>query len=147
VLLSVQIQTDLAAAMRDHNDARTAVLRLIKNALKNEEIKLRRELTSEEELKVLQKEAKQRRDSIEAYRNGGRADLADSEQSELDQIIEYLPQQMGEEELNILIDRVIVDSGATGPSQMGTVIGLVLKEAAGKADGGAVSRLVKAKLG
>ncbi len=142
-----QIESDLVTAMKEHNEARTAVLRLLKNALKNEEIKLRRELTPEESLKILQRESKQRRDSITAYEQGGRVDLADEEKAELVVISSYLPTLMSEEELNTIIAQVVNETGAQSMNQMGEVIGKVMAITAGKAEGGTVSRLVKQKLG
>jgi hypothetical protein len=144
--LSQQIDQDAATSMREGVAARTAVLRLLKAALKNEQIKLGHELTEGEELKVLQREAKQRKDSIEQYSNAGRTDLADSEQHELTIIESYLPQQMSEEELAEVVNRVIDDTGAEGLPQMGVVIGAVMNEVEGRADGATVARLVKERL-
>ena len=141
-----QIDTDLAASMKEGLTARTAVLRLIKNSLKNEQIKLRRDLTEPESLKVLQREAKQRKDSINQYTQAHRQDLADSEQLELDIIQSYLPQLMDEEELNALINGVMIDTNSTTMAEMGMVIGAVMQRAAGRADGAMVSRLVKERL-
>lgn len=146
MLPTAQIQADLVTAMKEHNEARTAVLRLLKNALKNEEIKLRRDLTPDEETKILQKEAKQRRDSIEAYKQGNRDDLAAAEQSELEIIALYLPTQMDETALYLIIDRVIDELDSPTAAQMGVIIGKVMAQVAGQADGGTVSRLVRAKL-
>ncbi len=125
--------------------ARTAVLRLIKSSLKNEQIKLGHELTEAEALKVVQREAKQRKDSIAQYAQGGRTDLAESEQHELTIIESYLPQQMSEAELTALVDAVIAETSANA-TQMGMVIGAVLQRAEGRADGTAVSQLVRQKL-
>lgn len=140
-----QIDTDLASSMKEGEAARTGVLRLLKNSLKNEQIKAGHELSEAEALKVLQREAKQRKDSITQFKQGGRDDLADSEQQELTVIEAYLPKQMGEDELAALVDAVIAETGAT-PAQMGVVIGEVMKRATGKADGAAVSQMVRQKL-
>jgi uncharacterized protein len=144
--LADQITQDLTAAMKDQQAERTGVLRLIKNSLKNEQIKLGHELSEDEAAKVLVREAKQRRDSIAAYTQGGRADLAQHEQAELDVIEEYLPDQMDEAELAKLVDRVMTEVGATEQAQMGMIIGKVMAEAGGTADGAAVARLVKERL-
>ena len=141
-----QIDQDLTTSMKEGIVSRTAVLRLLKNALKNEQIKVGHELSDPEELKVLQREAKQRKDSITQYRDGDRDDLADAEQAELGIIETYLPQQMSETELTALVDKVIADTQSAGGSQMGVVIGQVLKEASGRADGAMVSQLVRQKL-
>lgn len=140
-----QIDTDLASSMKEGVAARTGVLRLLKNSIKNEQIKAGHDLSEAETLKVLQREAKQRKDSITQFKNGGREDLAESEQRELAIIEAYLPQQMSEAELAALVDTVIAETGAT-PAQMGVVIGEVMKRAAGQADGAAVSQLVRQKL-
>jgi uncharacterized protein YqeY len=144
--LSAQIDQDLTTSMKEGQAVRTGTLRLIKNALKNEQIKLGHELTEAEVLKVLQREAKQRRDSITQYQAGNRADLADAEQQELAIIEAYLPDQMGETELAKLVETVISELGATGPAQMGAVIGAVMQRAGGRADGGAVATQVRQKL-
>lgn len=141
-----RIQSDLVTAMKERDEATTAVLRLLKSGLGNEKIKLGHELTDDEVLKVLQREAKQRRDSIEAYTQGGRVDLADAEKAELEIIVGYLPQQLSEEEVGKLVDQAIAETGAADVGQMGIVIGKVMAQASGQADGATVSRLVKARL-
>jgi uncharacterized protein YqeY len=140
------IDQDLASAMKEGDAPRTGVLRLLKNALKNEQIKSGNELGEAEALKILQREAKQRKDSIAQFTKGGRSDLVESEEQELAIIEEYLPQQMEEAELQQLVDAVIEEIKATDMTQMGAVIGAVMQRAAGRADGAAVSRLVRQKL-
>lgn len=141
-----QLESDVKTAMKEGAAARVAVLRLLVASLKNERIKLGHDLTNDEAIKVLQREAKQRKDSIEAYTNGGRSELAQAEQAELEIIDSYLPQQLSEAELAQLVDQAIKDLNVTGIDQIGIVIGAVMKLAAGKADGGRVSALVRAKL-
>lgn len=141
-----QIDQDLATSMKEGMVARTSVLRLLKASMQNEQIKLGHELSAGEMLKVLQREAKQRRDSIEQYRAGGRDDLADLEQHELDVITAYLPTQMSADEIGVVVDEVIADLGAEGQSQMGIVIGAVMKQLEGKADGATVSQVVRSRL-
>jgi uncharacterized protein YqeY len=144
--LLAQLDQDLATAMREGVVSRVAVLRLLKSSLKNEQIKLGHELSEPEVIKLLQREAKQRRDSIEQYDKGGRQDLADSERHELEVIQSYLPQQMDETELAKLVDEVVRETNATSPAEMGVVIGAVIQRSGGRADGGTVSRLVKQRL-
>jgi uncharacterized protein YqeY len=146
MVLLEQIDQDLASSMKEGTPERTGVLRLLKNALKNEQIKAGHELSDTEALKVLQREAKQRKDSITQYQQGNRTDLAEAEQKELTIIEAYLPQQMSEAELAQLVDAVITESQAKSVTQMGMVIGEVVKRAAGRADGAAVSHLVRQKL-
>lgn len=144
--LVARIDQEMTEAMKSNEVARLGVLRLLKTSLKNEQIKLKRELTEDEALKVLQREAKQRKDSIEAYQKGNRPELAEVEAIELKLIEEYLPTQMDEVAVTKLVDEAIAATGATSPAQMGQVIGQVMKQAGGAADGGLVSRLAKERL-
>lgn len=141
-----QLTEDMKASMKAGDQDRTGVLRLLRGALKNEEIKSGHPLSEDEALKVLQREAKQRRDSISAYRGAGRTDLAQKEQAELEVVSEYLPETMSEAELEQVVDEVLSETGATGMAQMGQVMGAVMKRVGAKADGSVVSRLVKEKL-
>lgn len=142
--LQEQINTDLISATKSGDSARIGVLRLLKNAFSNEQIKLRHILSDEEVLKVLAREAKQRRDSIQAYRDGGREDLASEEEAELSVIETYLPQQISDEELEKVVVATIDELGSN--AQMGRVIGEVMKKVASRADGGRVSLLVRQRL-
>ncbi|HEX3082548.1 MAG TPA: GatB/YqeY domain-containing protein [Candidatus Saccharimonadia bacterium] len=143
--ISEQLTEDMKTSMREGNSERTGVLRLLRGALKNEQIKVGHELDDAEELKVLQREAKQRRDSIEAYQSAGRAELVATEQGELDIITTYLPEAMSEDELKKVVDQVVTEMGAD-MSKMGQVIGAVMKQVGAKAEGGTVSRLVRERL-
>lgn len=141
-----KIQTDLTTAMKSGDSDRTAVLRLLVAALKNERIKVGHDLGEAEEQKVLAREAKQRKDSVEAYEKGGRAELAEAEKAELTVIEAYLPEQLDEAAVSKLVAEAIAETGASGPQAMGQVIGAVMKKAGGAADGGLVARLVREKL-
>lgn len=141
-----QLTEDMKASMKAGEADRTGVLRLLRGALKNEQIKVGHELSEDEALKVLQREAKQRRDSVEAYQSAGRADLAEREEAELAVIKSYLPEVMSEDELAKLVDEVTSEIGATDIKQMGAVIGAVMKRAGARADGAQVSKLVREKL-
>lgn len=141
-----KIQTDLTTAMKSGDSDRTAVLRLLVAALKNERIKVGHDLGEVEEQKVLAREAKQRKDSVEAYEKGGRAELAEAEKAELTVIEAYLPEQLDEAAVSKLVAAAIAETGASGPQAMGQVIGAVMKKAGGAADGGLVARLVREKL-
>ena len=144
--LADQINEDLITSMKEGVASRVAVLRLIKSSLKNEQIKLGHELSEAEVLKVVQKEAKQRKDSITQYRDAKREDLATAEEAELEIINAYLPQQMDESELVQLVDDVIKETDTTDMTQMGVVIGAVMQRAAGRADGATVSHAVRKRL-
>ncbi|MDB5178093.1 MAG: Glutamyl-tRNA(Gln) amidotransferase subunit [Patescibacteria group bacterium] len=144
--ITEQLTEAMKTSMKAGDAERTSVVRLLRGALKNEEIKVGHVLEEAEALKVLQREAKQRRDSIEAYRSAGRDDLADKEEAELVVIAGYLPEAMSDEELAKVVDEVIAETGATDAKQMGAVIGGVMKRVGARAEGGAVSRLVREKL-
>ncbi|HEU4573920.1 MAG TPA: GatB/YqeY domain-containing protein [Chitinophagaceae bacterium] len=101
------------------------------------------ELKEEDEIKLLQKLVKQRKDSLEIYQQQNRADLAQKEQEEIDVIEKFLPRQLSEEELKAALTAIVAEAGATGPQDMGKVMGLATKKLAGKADGKAISTLVK----
>jgi uncharacterized protein YqeY len=131
--------TALGTAMKAGQTDQVNVLRLIKTSLKNEQIKLGHELTEPEIMKVLQKEAKQRKDSITAYREAKRDDLVDIEAGELKLIEAYLPAAMVESELKILVAAAITEVGATSPADMGKVMAAVMPKLAGRADGASVS--------
>lgn len=142
--IAERLMQDLATSMKAGDADKTGVLRLLRGSLKNEQIKLGHELSEAEALKVLQREAKQRRDSIEQYRSAGREDLAAKEEAELVVVNEYLPQALSEEELKAIIDEVA--AGIEG-AQMGAVIGVVMQRVGARAEGGTVSRLVRERLG
>ncbi len=140
------ISKDLVEAMKARDEAKVSTLRLLSAAFHNKQIELGHELSHEEELDVVAKAAKQRRESIDAYKKGGRDDLAAKEQAELDFLTAYLPQQLGEEETAKIVDEVIGELGASGTDDFGKVIGEVMKRVRGKADGSVVSRMVRDKL-
>ena len=144
--ITEQLTADLATSMKAGDATKTGVVRLLRGSMKNEEIKLGHPLEDMEALKVLQREAKQRRDSIEQYEAASRADLANVEKTELVIIQGYLPSAMSSEELEKIVDEVIAAQGATDMKQMGAVIGAVMARVGAAAEGGAVSQLVRAKL-
>jgi len=141
-----QIDHDLAESMKAGDATRTGVLRLLRSSFKNEQIKLGHELSEAEALKVLQREAKQRRDSITAYNEANRHELAAEEQGELEIISAYLPEALSDEALGALVEEVIAELGNPGAAAMGQVIGAVMAKAGARADGGAVSKVVREKL-
>ena len=144
--LADQIEQDLQAALRAGETATVSLLRLLKSSLKNEQIKQGKELNEAAVMKVLQREAKQRKDSISAYQQAERTDLVEFEQAELKLIENYLPQGMTDAELDELIQSVIQEVGATSAKEMGVVIGAVMQRAGGRADGAAVSQKVRQRL-
>lgn len=146
-MTAAQLDRDLDEALRAGQTDRLGVLRLVKTSVKNQAIKLGRDLNDDEVMAVFKHEAKQRRDSIEAYTKADRKDLAADESAELAIIQSYLPEAMSQAELDALVDQVVTEQGATDQSQTGAVIGAVMAKAAGRADGAEVARLVRGRLG
>ena len=144
--LKERIDNDLKDAMRAKDQLRLNVLRQVKTSVRNKEVELKQECDDTQVVKVLQGLAKQRRDSIEQFDKGGRADLVANEQAELKFLEGYLPAAMSEADLAKLVDEVIAAEGATSPQDMGKVMKVVLAKAAGRADGKVVSALVKQRL-
>jgi hypothetical protein len=132
--------------MREKDQLRLATIRGLKSAIKYREIELMKPLDDAGVLAVIATEIKRRRDSIEQYRAGSRADLADKEEAELRILQAYRPQQLGEDELRAKVDEAIAKVGAQGPKDMGAVMKALLPEVQGRAEGKAVSDLVKARL-
>lgn len=145
--LKQRILEDVKTAMRSGDKDRLGVLRLISAAIKQIEVDERIELDDEKTLAVLDKMVKQRRESIAQYENAGRQELADKEQFEIGVIQDYLPEALGEDEIKAMIDEAIAATGAESMKDMGKVIGRLKPKMQGRADMGAVSGLVKAKLG
>ena len=144
--LKAKITEDMKSAMKAGEKDRLKVVRLILADINRVEVDSRQELDDAGIIAVLEKAVKQRRDSIEQFDKGGRADLSAIEQDELTVIQTYLPEQLSEHELNELVDRVIASTGAESIRDMGKVMGAIKSEAAGKADMGAVGAMVKARL-
>ena len=144
--LTTRIEQDYIAAYKAKDALRLGVLRLLKTAAKNLQVELMRPVTDEELASVVQKQAKQRQDSIEQYTSAGRQDLADKEAAELAVIQSYLPKPLSEEELTALIDATIAEVGATSPREMGKVISAIMATHKGRVDGKALSAAVKARL-
>ena len=144
--LKDKIISDMTAAMKAKDAARTSTLRMVKAAIMHREKEGAGELQDDDVLKLLRSQLKQRRDSVDQYQKAGRQDLADKEAVELGLIQTYLPEQLGEDELNKIIDGAISEAGATDMKDMGKVVGIVSKQTAGKADGGQLAKLVRKKL-
>jgi uncharacterized protein len=140
------ITNDMKAAMKGGDKDRLGVIRLILAAIKQREVDERIVLDDAQTLGVVEKMLKQRRDSIEQFRAAAREDLAAKEEYEVGVLKGYMPEALGAAEIDAIIAKAIADSGATGAKDMGKVIGLVRAQVAGRADMGAVSAAVKAKL-
>ncbi len=147
-MMKDQLRSDLTAAMKARDELRTATLRMVLTAVRNEEVAggEARELADDEVLRVFAREAKKRRESAAAYAGAGRPELADREDAERTVIEGYLPAQLTDAELGVLVAAAIAEAGATGPQQMGAVMKLVTPQVAGRADGGRVAAEVKHRL-
>jgi len=145
--LQETIQADLANAMRSKEALKLGVLRMMKAAVKNKEIEKMKPLEEPEVLAVLNSLVKQRKDSIEQFRNGGREELAQKEEAEILVIERYLPAGASEDDIRRAVEEAIQETGATSPKDMGKVMKVTLGKLAGKtADGSKVSQMVKEKL-
>ena len=144
--LQDRIQTDITAAMRGGDALRRDVLRMASNAAYNVEKRNQRPLTDDEYLAVLTREVKTRRESVEAYEKGGRADLAAKEQAEIEILSEYLPQALSDAEVDALVDEAIAATGATNARDLGKVMGWLSPRTRGRADGKVVSGKVASAL-
>jgi uncharacterized protein YqeY len=143
-----RIQSDLTAAMKEKNELRLSVLRMVKTALKNKEIEKVRPLDDLESLQILQTLVKQRRESIDQFTKGGRKDLADKEAKEIAVIEEYLPAAPSDEEIHRAVEEAINEESADSLKQMGAVIKAARAKLEGKAiDGKVLSDLVRERLG
>lgn len=141
-----QVDTDLKAALKARDKAKTSCLRLIKTAFNSAAKELKRELDQDEEIKILGTLAKQRRDSIEQFTKGGRQDLADQEKAELAWIELYLPAQLDESGINAVLDEVFAQVQPQGIKDMGQVMKAVMARLQGQADGKLVNQLVRQRL-
>jgi uncharacterized protein YqeY len=143
-----QVEKDLVAAMKAQEALKLSVLRMMKAALTNKKIELGKPLDDPAAIAVLRTLVKQRHDSVEAYRKGGREDLADKEAAEIKIVEGYLPAAASDEEIAAAVEAAIAETAAAGPKDLGKVMKLAMAKLAGKnADGKRVSEKAKAKLG
>jgi hypothetical protein len=146
VSLIAQLEQELTAAMKDRDTQRRDALRLILSSLRAAEKELQRSLHDDEELQVLQRERKRRLESAEAFRAGGREEQALAEEAELAVLEEFMPEPLSEDDLERIVDDAIAECGATSLGDLGRVMADVMPQIAGRADGSAVSQLVREKL-
>jgi uncharacterized protein len=144
--LKAQITEDMKTAMRAKDSARLGTIRLLQAAMKQREVDERIELDDTAIIAIVDKLIKQRKDSIAAFEAANRADLADVEKAEMEVLKVYLPERMSEAEITAAVQAIVAEVGATGPGDMGKVMGKVKADLAGKADMGLVSAAVKAAL-
>jgi len=141
-----RLAEQIKGAMKARATVRLAALRLLSASVKNREVELGHELTTEEFQEVAGREAERRKESIEAYGKGGRQDLVDREREELSVIEEYLPPALSEDEVDRLIDQAIAETGASQPGDLGKVMKAVMGRARGQVDGALVSARVRERL-
>src|SRR6185503_14185642 len=145
--LSQRIESAMRDSMRARDERRTQTLRMAMSAAHNREIELGRSLADEDYLEILGKQVKQRRESIEAFRAGGREAMAANEEAEAAILAEFLPEALSAEELETLVRAAISETGASSPADLGRVMGKVVPQTKGRADGKALSDLVRRLLG
>ncbi|WP_026960927.1 GatB/YqeY domain-containing protein [Alicyclobacillus herbarius] len=141
--LAERLSDDLKQAMKNRDKLRTSVIRMVRSALKNREIETGAPLTEDDVLAVLQKEVKQRKDSLESFKAAGRTDLAEQAEAEIAVLGEYLPKPLDEAELKALAVEVIREVGAASKADMGKVMGQLMPQIRGRADGKTAQRIVQ----
>lgn len=146
MLVSEKLVQDMQNALRAGDKLRLGVIRLLRAQLKNATIQRGRELTEDEVLSVLSSAIKMRKEAIEKYREGHRQDLVEKEQAELDIIRDYLPEPLSGEEVSRLIDKTVLEVGATGLGDLGIVMKQIMPQVRGRVEGGVVNKLVREKL-
>ena len=144
--LITELESELTAAIKERDTTRRDALRLILASLRSAEKELQRPLSEDEELQVLQRERKRRLESIEAFRGGGREEQAAAEEDELEVLEEFMPEPLSEDALERIVDDAIAEVGATSMRDLGRVMADVMPQIAGRADGSAVSQIVREKL-
>jgi uncharacterized protein YqeY len=144
--LKDQIREEITAALKGGDKVRLSALRMLSAAITNREKELMHELSDDEVREVAGKEVKKRAESIEAFDGAGRTELADKERAERETLAPYAPTQLSDEAVAALVDEAFEATGATGPGDIGKVMGFVMGKAKGQVDGGAVQRIVKERL-
>jgi len=141
-----QLTEDMKSALKSGQKERLSTIRLLRGQLKDAEIAKREPLDQQEEIAVLTRAAKKRRESIQAYQDAGRQDLADREQRELEIVQNYLPQPLSQEEIEKIVDEAITAAGALSVKDLGKVMPLIMARVKGRADGKRINELVRSKL-
>ncbi|MDZ5470938.1 GatB/YqeY domain-containing protein (plasmid) [Bacillus sp. 31A1R] len=141
-----RLNSDMKQAMKNKEKDKLTVIRMIKASLQNEAIKLGHDLTEDDELTVLSREVKQRKDSLHEFDKAGREDLVEKLRTELLYVEEYMPKQLTEEELTKIVKEAISETGASSKAEMGKVMSVLMPKVKGKADGSLVNKLVQQHL-
>jgi hypothetical protein len=141
-----RLESDMVKAAKARDSERLGVIRFVRSRTKNRQIELKRELKDEDVVEVLARIAKQHKESIEQFQEGGRDELVERERRQLAVIEEYLPAQLGEQELLEILSEVIEETGASGPRGIGVVMKTIMPRVKGRADGKVVKTLVQSQL-
>ncbi|QQE73086.1 GatB/YqeY domain-containing protein [Brevibacillus composti] len=141
-----RLNQDIKQAMKDKAALKLSVIRMVKAAFKNEEINKGRQLSEDEELTILTRELKQRRESLHEFEKAGRDDLAEKTREEIEVLTAYLPEQLSEDEVRVIVREAIVSTGASSKKEMGKVMGAIMPKVKGKADGTIVQKIVSEEL-
>jgi uncharacterized protein len=144
--LAERLNEDMKQAMKDGNKFRLSTIRMVRAAIKNQEIELRRPLEDNDTLNILSRELKQRRDSLEDFERGGREDLVSNVKAEIEIITEYLPQQLNEEEVKAIVLQTMQETGASSKADLGKLMGALMPKVKGVADGKLVNAIVQQSL-
>lgn len=141
--LSERLNDDMKQAMKNQDKFKLSVIRMVRSAVKNVEIDERKTLDDNEVLDILNRELKQRRDSLQEFEKAGRTDLAESVKAEIDILQDYLPQQLTEEEIKEIVQQTIQETGASSKADMGKLMGALMPKVKGRADGKVVNQTVQ----
>jgi uncharacterized protein YqeY len=138
-----RLTDDMKQAMRNKEKDKLSVIRMVKSSLQNEAIKYGKStLTDDEEMSVLNRELKQRKDSLQEFANAGRDDLVEKTKQEIDMLMTYMPKQLTEDELSVIVKETIAEVNASSKADMGKVMSAIMPKVKGKADGSQVNRIV-----
>ncbi|RXT14829.1 GatB/YqeY domain-containing protein [Ammoniphilus sp. CFH 90114] len=139
-----KLNDELKQAMKDKDKLKLSVIRMVKSSIKNEEINQQgKELTEDQVLTLVNRELKQRRDSLQEFENAGREDLAEQTRAEIEVLLTYLPTQLTEEEIRQIVQESVEQVGATSKKDLGKVMGAIMPKVKGKADGNLVNKIVQ----
>jgi uncharacterized protein YqeY len=144
--LKDKLMVDLKSAMKNKEKLRKSVITMVRAAIKQYEVDNRTEIDDEKIVEIMSKQVKQKKDAIIDFQKGNRQDLVDEANNEIEVLLEYLPKQLTEDEIKRIVDETISDVNASGPKDMGKVMGAIMPKVKGRADGKIISRLVKESL-
>ncbi|XID95380.1 GatB/YqeY domain-containing protein [Paenibacillaceae bacterium WGS1546] len=144
--LAERLSDDMKQAMKSGDKFRLQTIRMVRASIKNQEIELRRPLEEDETLHILSRELKQRRDSLQDFERGGREDLVNNVKAEIEIISEYLPRQLTEEEIKVIVVQTMQETGASSKADLGKLMGALMPKVKGVADGKLVNTIVQQSL-